>query len=189
MRFRKLYIVLISLAFIVLGTACSFRLGDLTMIASKNIELSKMDMYEKCAERSVGEHSVPIIFGIPVGKPDIEEACDRAVEKAGGVFLTDAVITYEFFSFIFGYMKYIVEGDVWCASSKIGSSDTPTKVPDYVLKNSGKGSRISINIPGKQVLSGKLILWGKDIIILADDAGNLHTIPRSEKIQISLLSQ
>ncbi len=187
MRFKKLCTVLISLCFIVLGTACTYRLGDLTIMSSKNVELSKMDMYKKCAERSVGEDSVPIIF-FPIGMPSIEEACDRAIEKAGGTFLTDAVITYEFFALIFGYLKYKVEGEVWCEISETGSWDTPNKVPDCVLKDSGKGSRISVNIPGERIVSGKLVVWGKDIIILADDAGNLHTIPRSENLQISLWS-
>lgn len=187
MRFKKLCTMLISLCFIVLGTTCTYRLGDLTIMSSKNVELSKMDMYKKCAKRSVGEDRVLIIL-FPIGMPSIEEACDRAIEKAGGTFLTDAVVTYEFFSFIFGYIKYTVEGEVWCAKSEMGLWNTPTKVPDYILKGSGKGSHISVNIPGKRVISGKLVVWGKDIIILADDAGNLHTIPRSEKVQISLLS-
>ncbi len=184
MSLNKFSAMLMGLCIIALSTSCTYRLGDLTVMSTKNIELSKMGMYKKCAERSIGEDKVYVIFFIPVGMPSIEEACDRAIESAGGTFLTDAVVTYESFIFFFGWMKYEVEGEVWCQTS--GPSDTSINIPDYVLENSSKGSQISVCIPGDQVVSGELIAWGKNIIILSDDAGNLHTIPRSEILQVSL---
>lgn len=184
MSLNKFCAVLMGLCIIALSTSCIYRLGDLTIMSTKNIELSKIGMYEKCSERSIGEDKVYLIFFIPIGMPSIEEACDRAIESAGGTFLTDAVVTYEYFSFFFGWMKYEVEGEVWCQTSE--SLDTPINIPDYVPEDSGKGSRISVCIPGDQIVSGELIIWGKNVIILSDDAGNLHTIPRSEILQVSL---
>lgn len=182
MRLNKFCAVLMGLCIIALSTSCTYRLGDLTIMSTKNIELSKMGMYKKCSERAIGEDKVYLIFFIPIGMPSIEEACDRAIESAGGTFLTDAVVTYEYFSFFFGWMKYEVEGEVWCQTSE--PLDTPINIPDFVLEDSGKGSRISVCIPEDQVVSGELIAWGKNVIILSDDAGNLHTIPRSEILQV-----
>ena len=182
MSLNKFYAVLMGLCIIALSTSCTYRLGDLTIMSTKNIELSKMGMYKKCAERSIGIDQVYVIFFVPTGMPSIEEACDRAIESAGGTFLTDAVVTYESFIFFFGWMKYEVEGEVWCQISE--PLDTSVNIPDYVIEDSSKGSRISVCTPGDQVVSGELIAWGKNVVILSDDAGNLQTIPRSEILKV-----
>lgn len=90
-------------------TGCAQRVTDFTIISSKNIDLSRGMDFSR-SERVVGEDTVPIIL-FPLGVPNAKEAMDDAIEKVPGcVGLMDGVLESEFFSFVFGYVKYRVKG-------------------------------------------------------------------------------
>ncbi|BCA80496.1 hypothetical protein [Desulfuromonas sp. AOP6] len=90
-------------------TGCAQRLTDFTIISSKNIDLSQGADLTR-GERVVGEDTVPIVI-VPIGIPNAKEAMDNAIEKHDGcVGLLDGVLESEYFSFIFGYVKYRVKG-------------------------------------------------------------------------------
>ena len=63
--------------------ACTTRTGDLNLIATKNIQSLKGHEIRGRVEGSDCK-----IFGIP----NVEEAIDRAIEKANGNALVDAVL-------------------------------------------------------------------------------------------------
>ena len=98
-----------ALAFTLLLTGCGYRLIDFTVISSKNVRLLLPD--SALGPRSVGVHSVPIIF-FPLGRPNMKEATDRAIENAGPQYdaLIDGVVSSYTFYFIFGVTKITVEG-------------------------------------------------------------------------------
>jgi len=93
-------------------TGCAYRIGDFTMVSTKNIDLSRGADFTRSPTRVKGEDTVPLILGIPVGLPNMKTALDHAIAKTpGAVALTDGVVTQKRFDFIiFGQLGYEVEG-------------------------------------------------------------------------------
>ncbi len=106
----NLKVLVSALAFTLLLTGCNRRLLDFTVISSKNVALDLPA--DAVGPRTEGKHSVPIILFIPFGAPNIKEATDRAIEKAGPQYdaLIDGVVSSYVFYFIFGVTKIRVEG-------------------------------------------------------------------------------
>ncbi|MBN2316689.1 MAG: hypothetical protein JXM79_22365 [Sedimentisphaerales bacterium] len=112
-RFSKLSInAFLLLLFVLLG-GCKSRLGDFTLITTKNIDLKNFNTHEDIeAEQVVGEDLKHIIFIFPTGVPHIKEAVDNALEKGNAYMLVDAALYHEgfYFPYIYGYSKYVVKG-------------------------------------------------------------------------------
>ena len=106
----KQTLVIVIAAF--LATGCAQRIGDFTLVSSKNIDLTRGADFQRSSARVKADDTVPIILGIPVGIPNMKTALDHAIEKTpGAIALTDGVVTQKVFSFlIFGQMGYEVEG-------------------------------------------------------------------------------
>tara|TARA_Y100001970_G_scaffold96205_1_gene121185 strand:- start:214 stop:657 length:444 start_codon:yes stop_codon:yes gene_type:complete len=108
------YIFLLSL---IILTGCATRLGDFTLLSTRNVDL---DGDYVLVERSVeGEDLVPIVILFPIGTPNLENAIDDALKSAGGDLMTDAVLTYNYWyiPYVYGVQRYSVEGDVWRKAS------------------------------------------------------------------------
>ena len=89
---------------------CSTRILDFTVISSKNVNIKVKDSAK--GERVTGEDMAVYVF-FPLGQPQVKNAVDRAIEKAGPGFdaLLDGVIYYKYNVFIlFGTFGYTVEG-------------------------------------------------------------------------------
>lgn len=128
-------LLIAGLAFLVLFTGCSQRVIDFTIISSKNVDLTNAASFKRGPARVEGKDSKPIIFFIPLGTPNTKEAVDRAIESVpGAVALTDGVITYKYFVFIFGQMSYLVEG-------------TPLIDPALAANTTDTGPRVSVIDP------------------------------------------
>ncbi|MCH8143527.1 MAG: hypothetical protein IIA55_02255 [Gemmatimonadetes bacterium] len=98
-----------ALAFTVLLTGCTYRLIDFTVISSKNVRLDLPD--GASGPRTEGVHSVPVFF-FALGRPNMKEATDRAIENAGPQYdaLIDGVVTSNWWYFIYGVSSITVEG-------------------------------------------------------------------------------
>lgn len=97
------------------ATSCVTRLTDFTVLSTKNIDLSRIDQYERQSKRVSGWDTKHIIIIIPTGIPDAKEAIDRAIESTpGGVALIDGVIEHHFWyiPWIYGQDSYVAEGTV-----------------------------------------------------------------------------
>jgi hypothetical protein len=100
----------ILFSFLIVG--CSTRIGDFTLMSTKNVEIG--GKYKKLDQRYKGSDSKPIILGFPIGNPDLKQAVDNCIESGKGVLITNAVIDFSFFTiFIYGQRTYTVTGDVW----------------------------------------------------------------------------
>lgn len=109
-------IFMVALAFSL--TSCSYRLGDFTILSTKNYNVTAK---YKNVGRFDGKDSVFVFLGIPFGQPNIENAVDEAIEKGKGVYLTDCVL--ELKSGLFS-MGYEVKGDVWAVATESDLNDS-----------------------------------------------------------------
>ena len=109
----KNIIILLSLISIFVASfiGCSQRVGDFTMISTKNVEIEHK--YTKLG-RFEGEDVKGAVLGIPLGIVNLEAAVDNCIENGKGTLLTNVVIDYSWWTaFIYGQMTYTVIGDVW----------------------------------------------------------------------------
>jgi hypothetical protein len=93
---------------------CTQRLGDFTLIASKNIDLSNFNTgAAENSEKVTGEDKKVIICVFPTGIPNLKEAVDRAEEQKDAVGLTNARIDAAgwYIPYIYGESGYTVTGN------------------------------------------------------------------------------
>lgn len=112
---RRIVLCTIVGAFVLGLLGCSQRIGDFTLISTKNVDIGKK--FKKVG-RKTGEDSVGEFLFIPFGAPDMKAAVDNAIESADGDLLTNAVVDFKYFSVIlFGSRTIEVTGDVWKLAS------------------------------------------------------------------------
>ena len=98
-------------------SGCSVRVADLTMVSTKNIDLSNTQLDARKGQRQTGEDCRFNLLGlIPFGLPNMEEAVDKALEKGKGNVMVDEVTEYKNIWVILGFISCInVEGTVLSA--------------------------------------------------------------------------
>lgn len=82
--------VFVAAVFLV-STACTTRVADLTLVSTKNIDLSNVTVDVRKGQRHTGEDCKVWPLGIPIAVPTIEAAIDQALEKGGGNLMIDQV--------------------------------------------------------------------------------------------------
>jgi hypothetical protein len=104
-------ICLLVIAVSVFLTGCTYRVGDLTLLSTKNIDLSNAKLNAAEGQRFKGQNCVPVVF-VPLGLPSLQEATDEALEKGNGNVMVDQVTTVTSGGFIFGVSCIESEGTV-----------------------------------------------------------------------------
>lgn len=113
------------LATIVLTSGCSVRVADLTLVSTKNIDLSNANFDIKKGQRAKGEDCVVLLLGVPLGVPNLEKAVDKALEAGRGNVMVDQVTYANAVSFIIAGQSCIqVEGTVLNTGT---TGETPNK--------------------------------------------------------------
>ena len=105
---KKALLLFIVTAFV--GSGCTQRILDFTVISSKNTNLKIKESGK--GPRVTGE-DMATYFIFPLGQPQVKTAVDRAIEKAGPGYdaLLDGVIYSHFNVFLlFGTFGYSIEG-------------------------------------------------------------------------------
>jgi hypothetical protein len=91
--------------------SCSTRIGDFTMVTTKNYE---RQVQYKMVGRMEGKDMVGQILGFPLGAPDLKNAVDDAIHAGSGTYLANAVISTAWWTaIVYGEMGYKVVGDVY----------------------------------------------------------------------------
>jgi hypothetical protein len=86
---KKLFLIL-TITWGLFG--CTTRVGDLTLVSTKNIDLSNTQLDIKSGTRQTAEDCVFVLLSlIPLGLPNIENAMDQALEKGNGNIMVDEV--------------------------------------------------------------------------------------------------
>ena len=113
---RRLGLILALLALSLGSFGCSsMRIGDLSVISSRNVNLDKVDLDTLEGTRVTGKDGVLLLLGlIPLGGlPNLEEAMDDALNQGGGDLMLDAVVRSTSWSaIIVAEVAIEVEGEV-----------------------------------------------------------------------------
>ena len=103
-----------------LGAGCTIRAADLTLVSTKNIDLSDARLDSRTGKRAKGEDCAYSLLGLlPLGVPNLKTAVDRALESAGGNVMVDEVTYLKSYYFIlFGMSCIEAEGTVLTAPTR-----------------------------------------------------------------------
>jgi hypothetical protein len=113
---KKISTTILAIFILFAITSCSHRLGNLTMISTRNIETSKD--YKELKRTVVGKdkslQKLLLLFG-PFGSPDMELALNKVVNTVpGGEFMKNVIVTERYnWYLLFSIRVLIIEGDVW----------------------------------------------------------------------------
>ena len=100
---------LIFCATVLLQAGCANRLGDFTVLSTRNVDVSGL----KPGDRQKGEDCINSILGIPLGEPNWKNAMDQALEKGKGDVLVDVVVSVNYWTaIVFGQQCVVIEGTV-----------------------------------------------------------------------------
>lgn len=96
------------------SVACTARIADLTLVSTRNVDLSDTKLDAKTGRRVKGEDCKYAILGlIPLGVPNLEAAVDDALTKGGGNVMVDQVTSQSGVYFVLAsQMCILVEGTV-----------------------------------------------------------------------------
>lgn len=113
---RTSILSLFALTGLLTVSGCMHRVGDFTMVTTKNYE--RQTKY-KMVGRMEGADKVLIILAFPLGSPDMKTAVDRAIDAGGGVYLANAVVEAGgWHAFLVGQTGYKVTGDVYASADQ-----------------------------------------------------------------------
>ena len=125
-------VLLLTIAILLLTSACTTRQGTFTILSTKNVEISRVDLKRIDFQRNVeGSDGRFWFLFIPFSvAPKVEEACDRCLEQGNGDFMTSAVLYSTSWScLLFSYDSWSLKGDVGNSLSK-GAGDLPNRKLD-----------------------------------------------------------
>jgi len=116
-----------ALAAMALG-GCVHRVMDFKIMATRNVDLSKVASLRRGPERSTGEDRAYVVFVVPTAMPHVEEAVERALRKVpGAVALVDGTVYEKNAWFVaFGWSSYVVEGTPLIDPALAGPGSAPT---------------------------------------------------------------
>ncbi len=107
-------ILTLALSAVVLAS-CTNRIGDFTVLSTKNMEVNHAGGYSVAEHRVEGVDTQHIIIIFPTGTVNMKEATDRAIESAGKgcVGLSDAVVSSGawYIPYIYGKSHITVKGN------------------------------------------------------------------------------
>jgi hypothetical protein len=104
---------------------CSQRIGDFTVISTKNVDLGTN--YVKIKSNGEGKDLKHWIIIFPIGVPNIKSAIDDSLNQNDGDVIMNAVIESGFWyiPYIYGQSWYAVKGDIYKKAKKV--SEMPVK--------------------------------------------------------------
>lgn len=98
----------------ILLAGCTQRIGDFTFISTRNIDLSNAEVDVRKGKRVTGEDCAPTVIIFPLGRPDLEEAVDNALQSGSGNVMVDQVSYHRwwYIPLLFGENCMVAEGTV-----------------------------------------------------------------------------
>lgn len=109
---KKLGILLMIIS---LGIGCTVRQANFTLLSTKNVEISRVDLkrIQLVRNQEASDGRLWFLFIPLAGEPTLEDATDKCLENGGGDFMTSAVVSTSWWSILlFSYGSWNVKGDV-----------------------------------------------------------------------------
>ncbi|MDR2344413.1 MAG: hypothetical protein LBD86_07785 [Spirochaetaceae bacterium] len=129
--------LVVVLVFGVVLSGCATRIGDFTLISSKNVDLSQVSSYSRSKKIVRGSDSIiTVLFFIPIkSKVDIKKALDNALAKIPGAeVIVDARFDYRKLNFIlFQIEGFVVSGTALVNPNVVDASETTPDKPYLVM--------------------------------------------------------
>ena len=99
---------------VIASVGCTTRVGDLTIVSTRLVDLDKVDLDTLPTKRRVqGSDMKWNVLLIPIGIPHLEDAIGDALDRGGGDVMTDVTLHYRAWTAIlFGQQGYLATGDV-----------------------------------------------------------------------------
>lgn len=160
----------------VLLSSCTHRVTDFTIISTRNVPLGKnATTLAKGETRVKADDTTPIILCFSIGRPNMKEAIDKAIEKYhGAVALADGVVYYRHWWFLlFGQNSYIVEGtpifeaeasaesDKGSAKEGVGEKDNEKEDLVVLFHEVKKDETLSTIAETYKVTLGQILKWNE----------------------------
>ena len=106
---NRICVVILLCTSVFLLQGCVTRLGDFTVLSTKNVDVSKL----KPGDRFAGEDCVTSVLLFPLGSVDWKNAMDQALERGKGDVMVDIVLTQTSWSILLvGQQCTVIEGTV-----------------------------------------------------------------------------
>ena len=124
--------VLVVIALLAAG--CTVRQTGFTVLSTKHVELSRIDLKETdVARKQSGRDSRLWILFIPLaGNPTLENAVNDCLESGKGDFIINPIVDSSWWSLIlFSYGSWYVEGDVGNSLSPATQRDQKMPTTTY----------------------------------------------------------
>lgn len=130
-------------ASIFLLTSCTYRMTDFTIISTKNVDLSKAGQFKRSTARVEGKDVAHIVLSFGIGRPNMKEAIDRAIESTkGAIALVDGVVYSKWWwAILYGQSVIIVEGTPLIDPALTSMTDMPQK-ESFVFMSLDKNGKI-----------------------------------------------
>jgi hypothetical protein len=107
---KMIVVTFLSFSFLV---GCAQHLGNFSALATGTYTPERIKSENIIKKNAEGGACCPIILGIPLCVPKVDEAVSKATSENGGDFLLNARLYASSWSFLlFGQQCYKVEGDV-----------------------------------------------------------------------------
>jgi hypothetical protein len=128
-----------ALIFVLLMGGCTTRIGDFTIMSSKNIDLSRVGEFYRSATTVQGSDSViTVLFFFPVSSKttDLKTAMDNALSKIpGSQAIVDVRFSRRKLNFVlFQIETFIVSGNVLFDPTLAGAPETSPDKPYLVME-------------------------------------------------------
>jgi hypothetical protein len=139
-------ILTVALAFTVFLTSCATRIGDFTLMSSKNVDLSALGSFQRSGKNVKGrDMKVSMILFFPLNpKYDMKKALDSALSKIlGAQEIVDVRIDMQKIPLLLVTLEgYVVSGSVLINPNVVDASETTPDKP-YLVMNTNDGENFT----------------------------------------------
>jgi len=138
---------LMALVFVVVLTGCATRIGDFTVMSSKNVELSRLGEFTRSKIAVKGTDSKITVLGfIPIKtRVDLKEALDSALNKIPGAqAIVDVRLYYQKMDFLLFQIEGFVVSGTALIDPRVSDASEKTSDEQYLVLETNDGKDFSI---------------------------------------------
>lgn len=179
----KKLIIFTCVSLMLIGTACTHRLTDFTVISTKNVPFgTHAATFKKADKRVKAKDTAHTILFIPFGMPNMKEAIDKAIEMyPDAIGLVDGVVKSSGWTcLLYGQNSYIVEGTPIYEVAEIEEATKRPQQASDIYQNSASQNQNTVSPKSQQEADAFTVLFYHDV----KRGETLDTIAETYKVSI-----